>query len=118
MHGSRAAAGKVLVEFAAVANVAPTVGASASIAELLERWFGAASPNWAPTTVRSVRSIIDRHLTPGIGSIRVSELTTVDIDELYGRLRRSGHQNGTALSVGAVRRVHSVLHRALAQAMR
>ena len=118
VRGSRTEAQRELLIFAAVANVAPIVGARSTVADLLERWFVAASPNWAPTTVRSVRSIISCQLLPGLGSIRVRELTTVDIDEFYGRLRTDGRHDGKALSVGAVRRVHSVLHRVLAQAMR
>jgi integrase len=86
--------------------------------ELLERWYGVSYVNWAPTTARSVRSIIDQQLVPGIGDVLVRELTAVTIDELYARLRASGRTDGKALSVGSVRRVHAVLHRALAQARR
>jgi integrase len=86
--------------------------------ELLDRWYGVSYVSWAPTTARSVRSIIDQQLVPGIGEVLVRELTAVTIDELYSRLRVSGRTDGKALSVGSVRRVHAVLHRALAQAMR
>jgi integrase len=85
---------------------------------LLERWFATSAPNWAPTTVRNTRSIIDHYLVPGLGSTRVRDLTTVAIDEFYVRLRTDGRLDGQPLSVGTVRRVHAVLHRALAQAMR
>ncbi len=67
---------------------------------------------------RNTRSIIDRYLVPGLGSTRVRNLTTVAIDEFYVRLRTDGRLDGQSLSVGTVRRVHAVLHRALAQAMR
>jgi integrase len=86
--------------------------------ELLDRWYGVSYVNWTPTTARSVRSIIDQQSVPGIGDVLVRELTAVTIDELYSRLRVSGRTDGKALSVGSVRRVHAVLHRALAQAMR
>jgi Phage integrase, N-terminal SAM-like domain len=118
VRGSRTEAQRELLIFAAVASVAPIVGARSTVADLLERWFVAASPNWAPTTVRSVRPSISCQLVPGLGPIQVRELTTVDIDEFYDRLRSDGRHDGKALSVGAVRRVHSVLHRVLVDRQR
>jgi integrase len=118
VRGSRTRAQRELADLAALANVAPAVGARTTVVELLERWFAASAPNWAPTTVRNTRSIIDRYLVPGLGSTRVRDLTTVAIDEFYVRLRTDGRLDGQSLSVGSVRRVHAVLHRALAQAMR
>jgi integrase len=88
------------------------------MAELLDCWYGVSYVNWAPTTARSVRSIIDQQLVLGFGEVLVRELTAVTIDELYARLRVSCRTDGKALSVGSVRRVHAVLHRALAQAVR
>ena len=118
VRGSRTQAQRELVDLAAAANVAPIVGARTTIAELLERWFATSAPNWAPTTVRNTRSIIDRYLTPGLGTVRVRDLTTVAIDDFYSRLRTNGRHDAQPLSTGTVRRVHAVLHRALAQAMR
>ena len=118
VRGSRTEAQQELVDLARVANVAPVVGARTTMTELLERWYGVSYVNWVPTTTRSVRSIIDQQLVPGIGEVLVRELTAVTIDELYSRLRVSGRADGKALSVGSVRRAHAVLHRALAQAMR
>ncbi|HET6954624.1 MAG TPA: site-specific integrase [Acidimicrobiales bacterium] len=118
VRGSRTKAQRELVELAAAANVAPIVGARTTMAELLERWFATSAPNWAPTTVRNTRSIIDRHLAPGLGSVRVRDLTTVAIDDFYSRLRTNGRHDREPLSAGTVQRVHAVLHRALAQAMR
>jgi integrase len=118
VRGSRTQAQRELVSLAALANVAPVVGARTSVAELLERWFAVNESNWAATTVKSTRSIIDRQLISGLGHVRVRELTTVMIDEFYASLRAHGRQDDKPLSPGSVRRVHGVLHRALAQAMR
>lgn len=57
------------------------------MADLLERWFAANVASWAPTTVRNTRSIIGRHLVPGLGHILVRDLTPVTIDEFYANLR-------------------------------
>ena len=118
VRGSRTEAQRELAGLAAVANVGPVVGAITTVGELLERWFSVGPARWATTTARNVCSINDRQLVPGLGSLLVREVTTAQIDEFYADLRRSPQRNGAGLSGGTVRRVHAVLHSALAQAMR
>jgi integrase len=86
--------------------------ARSSVAALLEQWFSAASPGWTASTVRQVRSVLNRHLIPALGAIRVGALTTAQVDAFYADLQRGG------LSAGTVRLVHGVLHAAVAQAQR
>jgi integrase len=76
------------------------------------------SPNWSPTTARQTKSIIDCHLAPSLGDLQLQTLRTEDIDAFYGELRRCGGRDGRPLAPGTVHRVHVVLHRALAQALR
>src|ERR1700686_805576 len=76
------------------------------------------SPNWSPTTARQTKSIIDCHVVPNLGALQLQTLRTEDIDAFYGELRRCGGREGQPLSPGTVHRVHVVLHRALAQALR
>jgi integrase len=118
VQGSRTQAQRDLRALAAFANVAPTVGARATLTDLLDRWFAVNEPNWAATTVRNTRSIIDRQLKPKLGHVLVQELTTVTIDDFYASLRIDGAVYGGPLSRGSVQRVHGVLHRALSQAIR
>ncbi|MPZ69755.1 MAG: hypothetical protein GEU71_09520 [Actinobacteria bacterium] len=118
VRGSRTQAQRELRALAAFANVGPAVGARTTLAELLERWFAANEADWATTTVRSTWSIIERQLKPKLGHVRVRDLTTVMIDEFYALLRVDGAVEGGPLSPGSVQRIHGVLHRALAQAMR
>ncbi|HWM20024.1 MAG TPA: hypothetical protein VNO51_10075, partial [Ilumatobacteraceae bacterium] len=44
--------------------------------------------------------------------------TTADIDDLYGYLVHGGGRDGAPLAPGRVTRIHGVLHRAFAQAVR
>lgn len=88
------------------------------LADLLDRWFEAASPGWALTTVSHTRSVIDCYLKPHLGHLHVTKLTTQDIDDFNGYLLRAGGRNDRPLAPGTVARVHGVLHRALAQAVR
>ena len=48
----------------------------------------------------------------------MAKVTTADIDDFYGWLLRFGGADRKGLAPGTVRRVHSVLHRALVQALR
>jgi integrase len=89
-----------------------------TLADLLEQWFEAASPSWAAPTVSHTRSIIDCHLKPDLGHLDVVKLTAEDIDDYYGHLLRRGGRDGRPLAPGTVTRIHGVLHRALAQAVR
>lgn len=116
VHGSRRDAERALEDLIAEVDHARTH--AGTLADLLERWFTAASPAWAPTTVAHTRSVIDCHLIPHLGHLSVAKLTTADIDDFYGYLLTRGGDNGQGLKPGTVRRVHSVLHRALVQALR
>ena len=89
-----------------------------TVTNLLDDWYAAMSPNWSPTTARQTKSVIDCHLVPSLGDLQLQTLRTEDIDAFYGELRRRGGRDGQPLSPGTVHRVHVVLHRALAQALR
>jgi hypothetical protein len=73
VRGSRREATRQLdLLVAEIDNAATHAG---TLAELLERWFTAASPSWAPTTVAHTRSVIDCHLVPHLGHLPVAEVT-------------------------------------------
>jgi integrase len=116
VHGSRRFAERQLAALVAQAGLARLQ--SGSVGDLLERWSEAASPAWAASTVRQTNSVIKCHLVPHLGHLPVDKLTTVDIDDFYGHLLRRGGREGRSLAPGTVHRVHVVLHRALAQAVR
>ena len=116
--GTRRAAERELAEFVARIDYPRRMTAETTVSKLLEDWYRAMSPNWSPTTARQTRSVIDCHLVPGLGDVRLQTLRAEHIDAFYGELRRGGGRNGEPLSPGTVHRVHVVLHRALAQALR
>lgn len=116
VRGSQRSARAQLREFVEEAGFARL--RAGSLAELLERWFVAASPGWALTTLSHTRSVIDCYLKPHLGHLHVTKLTAEDIDDFYGDLLRAGGRGYRHLAPGTVARVHGVLHRALAQAVR
>jgi integrase len=118
VRGDRSAAVRELKALAAHANIAPAVGSHTTVAALLEQWFAHGRATWSPTTIRNLTSIVERHLKPGLGDILVGDLTTAIVDGFYNDLRAAGRIDGKPLAVGTVRRIHSALHAALAQAQR
>jgi len=118
VKGTRRAAEGELAALVARVEYPRRMTSQATVAKLLSDWYEAISPNWSPTTARQTKSVIDHHLIPHLGALSLQALCTEDIDAFYGKLRRSGGRGGTQLSAGTVHRVHVVLHRALAQAVR
>jgi hypothetical protein len=56
------------------------------VGELLEPWFAIASTDWAPTTIRQTRSLLDRCLRPYLkGSTKAQE--GVDHEEFEQNVR-------------------------------
>lgn len=116
VRGTRRAASRALAELGEEAGYARL--RAGTVADLLEQWFAAASPSWSASTVRETRSLLRCHLIPHLGHYSVTKLGTQDIDDLYAHLLRAGGREGAPLASGTVHRVHVVLHRALAQAVR
>lgn len=88
-----------------------------TMSQLLERWLEQNEDNFSPKTVLEERGIINRTILPGIGDRKVAEITTRELDTYYHYLRKSGGRN-KGLAPATVRRVHGVIRRALAQAVR
>ena len=117
-RGDRADALYELKALAAHANLEPAVGARTTMTELFDVWFERGRSGWSPITSRNLASIVERHLKPALGHILVGDLTATDVDEFYVGLIEHGRLDGKPMGVGTVRRVHSALHAALAQAQR
>lgn len=78
--------------------------------------------NLKPSTQHSYQEVITHHVAPYIGHLPLTELSPEHLRRLYADLlergRKSKQNPGTALSPRRVRYVHSILHAALAQAVR
>ena len=64
------------------------------------------------TTIRSYRWLVESHIAPELGTVPVKSLNAVDIDRLYATM------SGKGLSLRTVRHCHSVLRKALADAVK
>lgn len=91
-----------------------------TVKDYLERWLRDSVQNKArQTTVGNYRFLLEKHVIPVIGGIVLSKLQPMHIQSLYrlklesGRIDRSG-----GLSPTTVRRIHAVLHKAFATAVK
>lgn len=91
-----------------------------TLGEYLERWLPTKQQPLAASTFSSYRRNIRLHVLPYIGTIPLQRLTPDDLDNLYAHLLSNGRRNkgGGPLSPKTVRLVHSVIHKALADAHR
>lgn len=82
-----------------------------TVDDLLVRWIDHArtAEQLSPNTIRGYRHHISRHIKPAIGHRRVDELTTAQLDHLYGTLAAAGYAPKT------VWQVHAIIRRALRQ---
>ena len=94
-------------------------------AEWCRLWFETYSkPNIRYNTAKGYEGIIEHHIIPAIGAIKLKQLSSIHIQRMYndlkenGRMPRGSKQNGKALSNTFVRRVHAVLQAALKQAVK
>lgn len=87
---------------------------------LEQRWLPIKKAQLRASTFDSYRRNIDNHVVPAIGTVPLQRLTPEHLDAFYGELLTSGRRsgNGGGLSVKTVRNIHTMLHKALADAAR
>jgi integrase len=91
----------------------PAPDAVVTVSELFRRWFeDVLRHQVAPSALSNYSSVATHHILPTLGALRLSELTTSDVDKLLSRKIDSG------LAVSSVQRIRSVLAQAIGQAMR
>ncbi len=91
-----------------------------TVEEFLRRWLrDYVEPSLALRTQQRYREVVEYDLVPFIGRLPLQKLRPSHVVELEQRLRREGNRRtGGGLGPAAVQKVHSVLHRAMAHAVR
>lgn len=70
-------------------------------------------------TIVSYTGTVTRHIVPRLGAVPLQKLTPVHLNTFYAELMREGRCDGKGgLSARSVRYAHTILHRALADAMK
>lgn len=92
-----------------------------TVAQWLATWLELVKPKIKAQTYRRYEQVVRVHLAPpdALGRIRLAHLTPQDVQALYAaKLQEPRPGGGRNLSPLTVRRIHSVLHAALASAVR
>jgi integrase len=86
---------------------------------LTDEWLPAIRASVRPTTWDHYWRNVDAHLGPALGSVQLQGLTPARLNAFYARMLESGRRRGGgSLSPKTVRHVHTMLHKALEDAVR
>lgn len=91
-----------------------------TVAAYLTEWLAAIETRGLrPATLSSYRMFVEKHLIPRLGSIPLQQLSASHLNACYADMLASGRRNGNGgLSPRTVRYAHSVIRKALADAVR
>jgi len=107
------AAAKLTTALKTVADNLPVAPERQTVGDFLSSWLETiARPTVRPSTYVSYAGIVNHHLIPELGRIRLSRLSPQDVQEMLNRKLAEG------LSPRRVDYLRGVLHRALNQALR
>ena len=90
----------------------PVVSERQTVEQFLNQWLDAAQPTVRHTTYVRYEEYVRLHINPIIGRLRLNRLTPQQVQNLYAKKLADG------MSPTSVRHLHTVLHRALRQALR
>ena len=95
-----------------------------TVGQWAEVWFETyAKPSIRESTAEYYRNYIEKHIVPRIGKIKLSKLTTLDIQKFYNATRKSGRvqryedMEDLSLSSKTIRGLHAMLRQCLEQAV-
>lgn len=90
-----------------------------TVTKYMTDWLNDLRTSVRPSTHATYETLVRTHITPKIGSETLQSLTAMRLNALYTELLASGRVNGKGgLSPATVRYVHSIIRKALADAMR
>lgn len=90
-----------------------------TLSEWLDRWLEEfAATTVRPSTLEGYRNYAKHYIKPYLGNKQVSQITSIDVQKLYTKLRREGRVHdhpvfGHVLSESMLARIHAMLHRAM-----
>jgi integrase len=98
------------------------LGVKGTVGDLLEAWLAHVERiGRRPATVETYRTVIQAHLLPALGALRLRKLTAYDLGACYAskaQVGGSARQKTTGLGPNTIRQHHALVSSALAQAVR
>ena len=90
---------------------------SITVAAYLDQWLEAHAVEVKPKTLQDYRHLINRHVRPYIGELRLQAMSPARLTKLYRELATNGGRDGAGLSPRTVEYVHAVLRKAFRDAV-
>ena len=116
--------GKLKEALAQSAEIDVVKSSGYSVSGWMQTWYALyAQPNVRETTARYYKRYIDHHVTPRLGDVPLSKLTSLDIQRFYkdllehGRIREDTKDKKPGLSSTTVHGIHVMLKSALKRAV-
>ena len=88
-----------------------------TVSSYLDQWIEAHAVEVKPKTLQDYRHLINRHVKPRIGAMRLQAVRPAQITKLYRDLITAGGRDGAGLSPRTVEYVHAVLRKAFRDAV-
>jgi integrase len=88
-----------------------------TVGSYLDQWLAAHAVEIKPKTLQDYRHLIERHVKPQIGDLRLQAIRPARITRLYRELAESGGRAGAGLSPRTVEYVHAILRKAFQDAV-
>jgi len=88
-----------------------------TVGEYARDWLAAVESTIRPSTFYSYRLVMNSYVVPRLGRLRLSGLTPAQLGRFYAELGTSGGKTGGSLSPTTVRYAHTVLGKALQDAV-
>lgn len=87
--------------------------------EYLDFWLeNYAIPNTSARTVEGYSYIINQHVKPALGSIKISDLQPLHLQEYYSMKLKTGKIDGSGLSAQSVKHQHRLISKALKEGVK
>jgi integrase len=90
---------------------------SITVVAYLDQWLEAHAVEVKPKTLQDYRHLINRHVRPYIGELRLQGMSPARLTKLYRELATNGGRDGAGLSPRTVEYVHAVLRKAFRDAV-
>lgn len=88
--------------------------AERTVREVTEYWFAQNSTHWKASTAEKYRAILEQHICPNLGDVKLSELTSARVQLFLSQQLSTGRLDGAGgLSASLVRTMATVLRAAL-----
>jgi integrase len=88
-----------------------------TVGAYLDEWLEAHAMEIKPKTLQDYTHLINRHVVPHIGEVRLQAMRPARLTKLYRDLATTGGRSGTGLSPRTVEYVHAILRKAFRDAV-